>query len=283
MECSSSTSAKDNSVLRSSQTPCILCKRRKIPWKGSNLRCRPYEKSDQTCDHQSSSTFGSNCFESYTHLQENDGGLMECPNPECSLRPRAQLWKVGQYQFSMAEISKPKISPAPLILRTGCSNCRLGKFDCSGLVTGPRCGRCNLLDLECDCKILRKACAECMKDRGSVTWKRCAGFRDACDACIEKGIECKEFIRGAKNEYVGKKRPQDVLANGATDIIDGMKALRAFTACVRCSGEKLKCDESLPGCGGCVEQGVDCNYRLLTTAISGELLDSCFSQYLTTP
>jgi hypothetical protein len=64
------------------------------------------------------------------------------------------------------------------------------------------------------------------------------------------------------------------------DVIDGMKAVRAFAACERCLEEKLKCDETLPECGCCTEKGVKCKYRLLMTTISGELLYLCNSSYL---
>lgn len=122
--------------------------------------------------------------------------------------------------------------------------------------------------MECDCKVLRTCCAECMKTRREANWKRCAGFRDACDSCIEKGIECRKYVREPTKEDAEEKQPQDTLADGIMDIVDGMKAVRAFAACERCLEEKLKCDERLPGCGGCGEISIECKYRLLTTTIS---------------
>ncbi|KAE9370903.1 hypothetical protein N431DRAFT_427239 [Stipitochalara longipes BDJ] len=107
-----------------------------------------------------------------------------------------------------------------------------------------------------------------MKDRGKVGWTRCAGFCDDCDACIEKRIECKEYMRGPGNEVLEEKPPQGAVADGTMDVIDGMKAIRAFAACERCLEEKLKCDESLPVCGGCRDKDVQCKYRLLTATLS---------------
>ena len=129
--------------------------------------------------------------------------------------------------------------------------------------------------MECDCKVLRTCCAECMKTRREANWKRCAGLRDACDSCIEKGIECRKFVREPMKEDAEEKQSQDGFADGIMDVVDGMKAVRAFAACERCLEEKLKCDENLPGCGGCGEKGVECKYRLLTTTTSGEFSDLC--------
>ena len=95
-----------------------------------------------------------------------------------------------------------------------------------------------------------------------------------------KGIECKQFVREPEKAGAGEKRPQDAVADGTMDVIDGMKAVRAFAACERCLEEKLKCDETLPECGCCTEKGVKCKYRLLMTTISGELLYLCNSSYL---
>lgn len=112
-----------------------------------------------------------------------------------------------------------------------------------------------------------------MKDRGNAGWRRCAGFREECDSCIEKGVECKKYVRELGNGAIGEKPPQDAVADGKMDVIDGMKAIRAFAACERCLEEKLKCDEKLPGCGGCREKGVACEYRLLMATISGMFFD----------
>jgi hypothetical protein len=111
-----------------------------------------------------------------------------------------------------------------------------------------------------------------MKDRGNVDWKRCAGFRDQCDACIEKGIECKEYVRDLGKGVNEEKRPREAVADGKMDIVDGMKAVRAFAACDSCLEENLRCDESLRGCGCCREKGVECKYKLLAATFSGELL-----------
>jgi hypothetical protein len=108
-----------------------------------------------------------------------------------------------------------------------------------------------------------------MKNRGNVNWKRCAGIYDNCDACIEKGIECKEFVRELGKEGFKEKSPRTAVADGTMDVIDGMKAIRSFAACEKCLEEKLRCDESLPGCGSCREMDVECKYRLLTTTFSG--------------
>ncbi len=114
-----------------------------------------------------------------------------------------------------------------------------------------------------------------MKERKKEIWSRCVGFHDACDYCIENGIECKEFVRGSQTESLEEKKSKDAVADGTMDIIDGMKATRSFAACERCLEEKVKCDESLPGCGSCTGKGVECKYKLLSTAFSSELSHLC--------
>lgn len=267
----------DGSGRQTAKVVCKACKRRN-QWKGSNARSQPYEK-EPTCDHQTSRRA---CLDCYTQIPESTDGRAKCPNPNCAQRVELLINSFQiPYTFKPSvpkeEPSDARRSKASLILRTGCLNCRLVMLHCSGSVTGPRCHRCSLMDLECDCKVLRKTCEECMKDRSKATWKRCAGIQDACDGCIEKGIECKEFIRGAEKQVAEKKQPRDALADGPIDVIDGIKAVTAFTSCARCLDEKLACNQILPSCGGCVEKGVECNYRLLTTTISGELLDFCSS------
>lgn len=137
------------------------------------------------------------------------------------------------------------------------------------------------MNLDCDCKVQRKTCAECMKIRRNVEWKGCVGFYDAYVSCIEKGIECKEYVPGAEEKCSEEKQPKDVVADGTMDIIEGMKATGAFAACERCLEEKVKCDESLLGCGGCAEKGMECRYRLLETAFSGKLsFDSNWATFI---
>jgi hypothetical protein len=111
-----------------------------------------------------------------------------------------------------------------------------------------------------------------MKDRGWAAWKRCVGIRDDCDAYIVKWIDCKEFIRVYWKASAEGKPPEDAVGHGMMDVIDGTKAIGSFVVCVRCSNEGLKCDESLPACGGCQKKVVECKYALLTTTFSGELL-----------
>ncbi|KAN0105995.1 hypothetical protein V8E51_008871 [Hyaloscypha variabilis] len=276
MESSSSTPRAEGSGRRLPPVLCKQCKRRQMPWKGTSPRIKPYEKADNTCEHQSGSGPKPKCLKCYTHLQKDDFGFMGCPDPGCKglifIAPPIPFTPMPPPLSLDVPVEKPEISKKfkpPLILRTHCRSCRVGNELCSGLISGPRCNRCESLDLECDCKVLRKACEECMKDRGNVDWKRCAGFRDQCDACIEKGIECKEYVRDLGKGVDEEKRPREAVADGKMDIVDGMKAVRAFAACDRCLEEKLRCDESLRGCGCCREKGVECKYMLLAATFSG--------------
>lgn len=242
-----------------------------MSWKGNNPRIKPYETADNTCDHQSGNNYRTTCERCFTRMQEDDRGFMRCPDPDCrGIFATNPVPLSLQHDIPVAEPRKAAKSQAPLILRTNCRNCRLNDEICSGLISGSRCERCNSEDLECDCKVLRRSCEECMKERGNVNWKRCAGIYDNCDACIEKGIECKEFIREPGKGGFTEKPPRAAVADGKMDVIDGMKAVRAFAACERCLEEKLRCDESLPGCGSCREKDMECKYRLLTKTFSGE-------------
>jgi Fungal Zn(2)-Cys(6) binuclear cluster domain len=266
------TSKMEGKGRRLPRVPCKQCKRKHMPWKGSNSRARPYEKVDNACDHQPT-TFRTSCERCCARLQKDEAGRMSCLNPECQRFPKHAITPVPvsfQHNIPIPEQSKTNKSQAPLILRTHCRNCRLDDEVCSGLISGPRCERCKIKDLECDCKVLRRSCEECMKDREKTTWKRCAGIYDECDTCIEKGIECKEFVRVPGKPCV-KKKSEDTVGHGTMDVIDGMKTARAFAACERCLTERLKCDESLPGCGSCREKDQQCMYKLLTT-FAGELL-----------
>ena len=275
MESKSSTPRMEGLGRRVPPVLCEKCKRRQQFWKGSDPRIKPYEKADNTCEHMSGNGATQNCLKCYTHLRKDAFGDMRCPDPVCVgwetlvkppynpiLHPLSLIKPVNE--------STPRKVQRPWILRSHCRSCRLANEVCSGLVLGLRCQRCESLDLECDCRVLRKSCEECMKDRGKIDWKRCAGFRDECDACIEKGIECKEYVREPGKGINCEKMPEDVVGHGKMDVIDGMKAVRAFSACEKCLEEKLECDEKLPGCGGCREKGVDCEYRLLMATISGK-------------
>jgi hypothetical protein len=247
-----------------------------MPWKGSNPRAKPYEKADSACIRHSGNSSKPGCLECYTTLQKDDAGSLCCPNPECRsgffIPVLISIPAFLQQITPVPEQKKSKKAQAPLILRTHCRNCRLEDEVCSGLISGPRCERCKIEDLECDCKILSRSCEECMKDRGRAAWKKCVGIRDECDACIEKGIECKEFVSVSWKASAEEKPPEDAVGHGTMDVIDGTKAIRAFAACERCLDDELKCDESLPACGGCQKEDVECKYRLLTTKFSGEFL-----------
>lgn len=173
-------------------------------WKGSNPRSKPYEKADNACNHQSGS-YPSACLKCYTHLRIDGVGRMSCPDPEClgglSIYPQLiPIPPLVKPDVPVAQSSKMAKSQLPLILRTHCRNCRQSNSPCSGLISGPRCERCEYLDLDCDCKVLRGSCEECMKDRGKVTWKRCVGFRDECDSCVERELSASSLFASQRRQ-----------------------------------------------------------------------------------
>jgi hypothetical protein len=120
-----------------------------------------------------------------------------------------------------------------------------------------------------------------MKERTQVIRRKCVGFRDSCDYCIEKGIQCKEFVKGSQSKSAEENNSKNAVADGTMDVIDGLKAARAFATCERCLEEKVQCDESLPSCGGCAEKDVECRYRLLSTTFFGELSQLYYISSLT--
>ena len=185
---------------------------------------------------------------------------MEC-QPTALTSQRAFTFQADQEtKVAKLTVAPPtKSNTAAQMFKTECNSCRQQKISCKGLETGPKCARCLELDLECNCRVLRRGCGNCRKVKS-----RCSGYQDTCDRCIRYGENCLPYELeppSARKKEPEISTPTDPVTWRPLDAVDGMKLEQAFQDCENCLSENSRCDRGLPDCGSCGKNLLECKYE----------------------